>query len=321
MNIPRINSYKKTNFSSKLDNNIRPDWSTRCRENPDEVVFLTKEEEQSELLRLKIALKNFAKDLFLKPQKNKSIEDESYIFPIEYEILNKLDKGNSEFTKEDYESLSPKALKIARSYSKPAKQIVKDNLFYSDLLKKELDERYGKNNYIFVSVGRSPSTVGRCLEEMEVPVIYCPISGLRYDELDKFRKSYRYTQYLDFLAQKGLSKEQVENSGKKLLVYDYTESGASLKCFGEILSKGMGLDENIIVLRSLNQDILDIAPNKYDASVYIGDMFSCCKAERYGGVPEWDLASFTNAKNAKLTPENQAGYNQFKFILYDKNAK
>ena len=322
MNIAKINNFRNTNFtSSKLDNNIKKTWRDRWKENPNELVSLTEEEKKTENIRLTVSIRNILKNLLLKNEPETSIKNDNNLKPHEYDILDKIETGSSPYLAEDYARLSPEGLTLARHLSKPAQNVVKQNLYYSELLKKHLDEHYGKGRYTFVSIGRSPSTIGRCLDSMAVPVIFCPMSGLRNEELKKFANTKCYHRYLAFLAGQGLTRQQINDSDKKLLLYDYTESGESLRSFRELLCRGLDIDGKKVQIRSINQDIENIAPNKFAANAFIAHTFSSFEAERYGGVPELPWEQAGSILKAKLTRPNQAGYNQFQFTMQDKKKE
>lgn len=104
------------------------------------------------------------------------------------------------------------------------------------LIKQFLDEVYGADGYSFVSVGTSPAGVARVMEYLGADVKYMPISKLG----GKFARltgdcndgndlgEYLSKEYCAYLDSIGLTKSEVEKSGRKPIVCDYCESERTL---------------------------------------------------------------------------------------------
>ena len=238
----------------------------------------------------------------------------------ELQVLHTLSAGKKPYRESSYSMLSPKALDAAREQCCETGFVVDENLHYADLLKKSLDEYYGKDKYTFVSVGRSPSTIARCISKRGVPTIYCPISNLGNEQYRDVRGTFFFNRYLNYLKSQGLKPEDVLKSDRKFLVYDYTQTGESLRNFEKILLDDLKLPKDKVVARSINQDIADIEPNQDDVLDFIMDMFTCSDAERFGGVPYFPTSRLGSPKKVKLNTDCQLGYNQFAFSLQDRLA-
>ena len=239
----------------------------------------------------------------------------------ELKVLHTLSAGSKPYRESNYSKLSYPALEAAREQCCEAGYVVDENLHYTDMLKKSLDEYYGKDKYTFVSVGRSPSTIARCISKRGVPTIYCPISNLGNEQYKDARGTFFFHRYLNYLKSLGLKPDEVAKSSRKFLVYDYTQSGESLRNFEKILVDDLKLPRDKVVARSINQDIADIEQNKDDVLDFIMDMFTCSDAERYGGVPYFPTTCLRSPRNVKLNSDCQLGYNQFTFSLQDRLAR
>ncbi len=128
-------------------------------------------------------------------------------------------------------------------------------------MKKVLDEEYGKDNYVFVSIGTSPSGVGKALEFMGQDVRYVPFSGvfLGIDETDYAKVPQKYDKtgkYLEFLNSIGLSKQAVECDPRHYIVCDYTCSGSSLRTAEALVRNVLDINSDNVHYCSLT-DTLD----------------------------------------------------------------
>ena len=92
--------------------------------------------------------------------------------------VEKLLNSVKKVTPNEYKKLSDEQLKDFFYYNLDDNlQIaVEDNLAVALPLKELLDRKYGKDKYIFVSIGSSPSPIGRIFEFSGVETKYLPIS-------------------------------------------------------------------------------------------------------------------------------------------------
>ena len=112
-------------------------------------------------------------------------------------------------------------------------------------LKNYFDDVYGKDNYVFVSIGTSPSTIGRVMEFCGVETKYLPISGMGVVS-DDFKFKYS-KEYAEFLKEQKLTPEDIANSGKTYLFTDHIASGRTLRAFKRMMSEVYGVhpDTNV----------------------------------------------------------------------------
>ena len=216
------------------------------------------------------------------------------------------------------------------------------NFEVGKIFKKSLDEKYGENNYIFECIGTSPAPIGRFLDFSGIEVHYLPISGLKsyptQMNLKFYAKEKGVEEYGKFLSSQGIDKDITKNTDKKILFYDFTETGSSLVAFKNILSKtyGVPVDDEQIEFRSLNKDLEKCLDEEYrkilkDKSIkskeiektklnltingYISYFLFSCNAENYGDVPHLmydELASIFD-KTKKSVYDNKKKERSFNF--------
>jgi len=134
-------------------------------------------------------------------------------------------------------------------------------------LKEMLDEKYGKDGYVFVSIGTSPSMIAKVLECEGVETRYLPISNLRKTSAEEIINETDFSKYGKFLEGQGISAEKLSSSDKKFIFYDYTHKGNSLKRFKKLMLEKFNLPDEKTEFRSLNEDLLSIFKGK----IYIDD--------------------------------------------------
>ena len=128
------------------------------------------------------------------------------------------------------------------------KELAQMNCFAADKVKRELDKKYGTNNYTLIAVGRSISSIAELMDKMGVDTKIIPMSGLRRCEVDTIPKD-KLRIYKSFLAQIGLSKNDLKkNKNRKYILMDYAYYGRSLKRTEELLKKDemLGNAKNLI---------------------------------------------------------------------------
>lgn len=316
-----IKNYSNIGFgASKLSTEIRPTWQSKLSVAPKDELFVFSPEESDEICRRSFLLQQSIlenlnkKDEFVAPVNNTRLSFR------EKRILNCLKTGEKDFLYNDYYKLSNDAKKLARCYCQKLRSMVDDTLNYADLLKINLDEYYGQDNYTIVSIGRSPATIARCFDRRGLSVIYCPISGFREDDIERFRGTKAYEVYLDFLQNQGLNNVNLNQSDKKMIVYDYTETASSLKAFRDLLVDDLNLPKDKIIIRSINQDLEDIASDKDKVLGFINNTFRLNESQLYGGIPQLHWSFADEVKKLKLSQDEKLGFNQFKFLLQDKIA-
>lgn len=137
---------------------------------------------------------------------------------------------------------------------------VEDTLQASKIVKKVYDTKYGENNWEYISIGRSCSTIALALSKQGVKTYSIPISGLTMGIKDgkDLAKSKGFEDYREYIYNLGLSPEKVANSGKTYIFQDYCESGISMRIFEQFIrSEEMGLDKENIVFEGINDVLLN----------------------------------------------------------------
>ena len=145
------------------------------------------------------------------------------------------------------------------------KELAQMNCFAAEKVKNELDELYGKDNYVLIAIGRSVSTIAETLGYMGVDTKIIPLSGLRRREVNDIPKKSLHT-YKSFLVQKGLSKSDLsKNKNKKYVLIDYAYYGRTLDKTEELLKKNemLGNAPNLVSMR-----INDILGEDYDTKQF-----------------------------------------------------
>ncbi len=164
--------------------------------------------------------------------------------------------------------------KIKKNCNKLEIAAAKANAELGIILKNKLDKDYGKDNYVFISIGRSPALIARAMEFMGVEVKYLPISKLRgmskYDIPMGFSGLEYFEGYKDYLREQNILGR---DDDKKLLFYDYTFSRKSLKIFAKVMDKLFNICEPEASFKSLNDELAYLANIKRNTDIgsYIED--------------------------------------------------
>lgn len=127
-------------------------------------------------------------------------------------------------------------------------EIVKIHDSSACMIKNNLDEKYGENNYIVIPIGRSLSSIGKALELKigKDNVKNIPMSNiyrfhnncepLQEETVQKFLNLEGSAAYKEYLTSIGLDKKNVENSGKQYIILDFSSSGTSIEGSKMLLS-------------------------------------------------------------------------------------
>ena len=158
-------------------------------------------------------------------------------------------KRSDAFGVEEYKNLTEKEKELLRKATGPhfrdsrdIYDIIRFTAYKNNALvlgkayEKKLDALYPEG-YVFVSIGRSPSLIGKFLEFQGKDVKYCPMSGIGSGAImfNGFSESFvkGYNKYLDSI---GLTKEFVAKSHKPIVFTDFADTGRTLIRFEELLS-------------------------------------------------------------------------------------
>lgn len=197
------------------------------------------------------------------------------------------------------------------------KDEVKGHQFAAEAIKTVFDKQFGEGNYVVIPIGRSLSSVGKALairigEEnvknipMSNMMQYCS-NGDNYDsykfKLNQFNNNKGIEDYKEYLTSIGLSREEVNKSGKQYIIIDYTSSGASLDAAYTILTSDdfLGNEKHNIStapIYSITGSIKDDEDNRY----LLGDF------------QEFQKYSFVSHANCDFSDmETKTNFNKFSY--------
>ena len=164
----------------------------------------------------------------------------------------------------EYKKLVPKQIEILRASL--SEELIEDRnaaIALSNIVKTNLDQAY-QNGYVLISIGRSPTVIGKALEYQGADLKYIPISGLgREGEYGNFvdkisdlpaGEIYRYRKYLRSI---GISTGTIKNTKKTYIFTDYTLSGDSLRNFQLLLERPeIDIKSTNVAYMSINNGLL-----------------------------------------------------------------
>ena len=198
-------------------------------------------------------------------------------------------------------------------------------------IKRTLDRIVGEGNYVVIPIGRSVSSVGKCLSykigDKNVKIL--PMStAARFIDLSAINEDFE--AFREYLELAGLSKNEIETSGKTYIFTDYCHSGASL-IGAERLFKSLdiyGEKENIHFVNILYL-LTDIEPREVRSDLPLSNVDFRCKFEDMlyaGSFKNYSLvercSNLKNTKDAVIKPQNYSDEaKSFWFKLWDNEMK
>lgn len=212
------------------------------------------------------------------------------------------------------------------------KEAAEESVFAGQMTKEMYDEKYGKDNYVFVSIGTSPAGIAKVMEYMGADVRYVPVTSLNMmsnEELNNFiEKKKELKEYKDFLNSIGLNKNNIEKSEKHYIFADFTVSGKSLNIASDISKRYFGINSKNVSFESINDKLMDMANAKYTqrdckrVKRYIVRYMEYSGIEDYCGIPH---IHYTNLNSIKRRQEQDKSEEARMFELalcyYLKNGK
>lgn len=177
-------------------------------------------------------------------------------------VSNALLSRYKRFSKSDFQNLSKPQYCILKHASEgfynDALEAVVDS---SKVVKNVFDKKYGRDNYVFVSVGRSLECIQNALDYMGVKTKILPISGLHttYPSAQKIMEQQGFNKYLKYIKDTVLNGESTQKSGKKYLFCDYCVTGNTLDTIKEIIQSPK------VGLKSENAEFIDFVKLYEDA--------------------------------------------------------
>ncbi len=179
------------------------------------------------------------------------------------QILTSVD----EITPARYKTFSDEEIKALRSE-------IPDDMAYraeltvevSKLLKNYFDNAFGKENYVFVSVGRSFASVAQCLNFMGQEAKSLPLSNLSLannNAAEKMVHSNGFDEYKKYLYEIFGTPASLKKEKKTFIVADFCISGTTLNTAKKVLShKEVGLNSKKIKYFRLNELLDKIAVHR-----------------------------------------------------------
>ena len=172
------------------------------------------------------------------------------------------------FTIEEYKKLTAKEIKQLNEIVKKAQcEYINSDVRTHDLvasnIKATLDRKFGEGKYVIVAIGRSISSIGKCLGYKigEENVKQIPMSNaFRFSKRKHLKTSKEdFELFNKYLNSIGLSKKEIEASGKTYIITDYCCTGSSLHGAAKLLrsDKVWGDKPNVI-----SKNIIGLMDNK-----------------------------------------------------------
>lgn len=226
---------------------------------------------------------------------------------------------------DDYKSLSRLEKSVLREVNPVAKQTALDSIQVATKIKQKLDKDYGEGKYVFCCIGTSPSGLARVLEFMGVETKYLPISKLNWLPKVSAWKEYsdKFSNYEKFLAEQGLSSDNVSNSERHYLFYDYWQQGMSLIVFEEMMKEYFGLDLPNVSFESVNnlcyQACLENLQEPDYSKNYVSYYMEDKHIEEFGGVPHLPIEDIDKIDECKFHENLLA--KSFNFFVIDELSK
>jgi hypothetical protein len=203
------------------------------------------------------------------------------------------------------------------------RELAQMTCFGAEKIKSALDNKFGKNKYVLISIGRSMSSIAEAVKLLGADVREIPMSGLRRKEPDIESLSQTGINNLQqYLTSIGLTKKELsKNKRKKYVLVDYTYYGRSLNRTKNLLQNDifLGNQKNLISMPAvelLNED--------YHASGF-ESLFQYCRFKYFANVGKLDFNNLeqifvqSNPDTAKEYLGNFTKFvrNLFKFNVLD----
>lgn len=203
--------------------------------------------------------------------------------------------------------------------------------YASECIKQALDTEYGAGNYVVVTIGRSLSSIGKFLgfKIGEDNVKNIPLSDLSNIDtsgtapIEEFLMKNDIDSYKSFLNSLGLSKKEVETSGKKYILLDYAYTGNSIKNAYKILTSDYFWgNKNKNVTFSTIQDFLpekDYSNKSADllATLAFSKFKKYSFVERLSNGKDFHMSNLTDDEKKELIKEKEYIKKIFAFNMLD----
>ncbi len=236
----------------------------------------------------------------------------------------KLLERYKQFTVKNYRELSPlkyNALKLHTSTKFQNEFKVMSDMV--EISEKWLDEKYGKGNWVFVSIGRSLEGVADSLSYKGHDARILPMSGIHHLNLtaDEIAHQDDFKTYEKFIKKLGISKEAIEKDKRHYLFADFCDTGATIQTVKKILKYKLGIDSGNIDFKdftTLYEEVYNASTRKrkYTHPIKLEKMLRLCTFKKFcrtDRVECSDLQSVTKA----FTHKQPLNSKLFHFKLMD----
>lgn len=265
--------------------------------------------------------KNYAKTKALKNAEPDNFQAKNLVEKTPKQILEKY----NQFTAKNFKELSPDDYKILKARTETLFQNEFEAMCdMAELTEKWLDKMYGKDNWVFVSIGRSLEGLADALAYKGHDTKILPISGIHSLNLtaDEIAHQEDFKIYEKFLKKNGISKSAIEKDRRHYVFADYCYSGATIQTVKKLLKYNLGIDSKNVDFKdfvALYKDAYSEAsakrkctkPSKIENMLTLCDFKSFCRTAR---VECSDLASVTQSQ----TVEQPLNSKLFHFKLMDE---
>ena len=161
----------------------------------------------------------------------------------------KLLERYKQFTVKNFRELSPLKYNALKLHT--ATKFQNEFKTMSDMIEmseKWLDEKYGKGNWVFVSIGRSLEGLADSLSYKGHDARILPMSGIHHLNLtaDEIAHQDDFGIYTRFIKKLGFSKDAIAKDTRHYLFADFCDTGATIQTVKKILKYKLGIDsENV----------------------------------------------------------------------------
>lgn len=215
-----------------------------------------------------------------------------------------------DFSVDEYNSLSPEYIQTLRdeynengykSFPNGIKRVNKKTEelhdVISDFVIDGLDNKYGEDNWVLISLGRSVSSVAQVVgyKVGEDRVKQLPMSNAgiySYDDIvDEHRETRNLERFKEYLSSIGLSKEDLDKSDKHFVLIDYCVHGKSLYGAYNLLNSDLVYDNNP---RFHSESVMSFIPEEHPLRDDISAAFHLQQFKDLSGIDKCCVLGMQN---------------------------
>ncbi|MBQ3101712.1 hypothetical protein IJC60_01790 [bacterium] len=236
----------------------------------------------------------------------------------------KLLERYKQFTVKNFRELSPLKYNALKLHT--ATKFQNEFKTMSDMIEmseKWLDEKYGKGNWVFVSIGRSLEGLADSLSYKGHDARILPMSGIHHLNLtaDEIAHQDDFGIYTRFIKKLGFSKDAIAKDTRHYLFADFCDTGATIQTVKKILKYKLGIDSENVDFKdftTLYEEAYNASARKrkYTHPIKLEKMLRLCTFKKFcrtDRVECSDLQSVTKA----FTHKQPINSKLFHFKLMD----